>query len=110
MALICIASSLAQFFITQGSFTAPVTWQLKTLCYRLFILNVFAALAGTTLDSILGAIFENSYYCHLKRKIVSKKSMTTTRVSGTDLMTGSNVNYVSGIIVGIATGILAQYL
>eukprot|EP01080_Neovahlkampfia_damariscottae_P006361 gene6361-10367_t len=73
----------------------------------LLVVCSFSSVFGSLLDSVLGGIFEYSGYCKEKKKIVKIKTSTTKDISGFDLLSGDSINFISGGITGIITGIVA---
>jgi uncharacterized protein (TIGR00297 family) len=76
---------------------------------RLFTL---AALLGTTLDSVLGALLQLSVWDDDEKKIVSKNltSPRSTHISGIDLLTNSGVNFFSALLTMLLVGIYGVLL
>jgi uncharacterized protein (TIGR00297 family) len=114
-----------------ASFLAGLSYSVITVLYvvieernvtsfniliALFCLPIFAAMFGTILDSVLGALFE--YSCYSKRKGVVLKQYdpkedvgdNLVHISGLDILSGNHTNFLSGVVTGLLTGVLALYL
>ena len=98
---ICLGliTSIAMFFTTE----------LKIQTFLLIMLiSTFSSVFGSILDSILGSLFEYSGYCTEKKKIVKVKTKTTKDISGSNILSGDAVNFISGTIIGIFVGLLMK--
>jgi uncharacterized protein (TIGR00297 family) len=84
--------------------------------YPILFLTIFAAMFGTLLDSILGALFEYSGFSKRKGVILNKYDKeedfgdNLQHISGLNILTGCHVNYISGVVTGLLTGLIALYL
>ena len=120
--LICIDFCYARFIgfnevgqmLVQGaSEDLPFFTQLLSILtyqYPIVILCIFAALFGTTLDSILGAIFEYSGYDKERNVVVKKPGKNVTTISGLAWLNGNQVNFLAGSITGLVSATLSLWL
>lgn len=73
-------------------------------------LSVFAGTLGSILDSYLGAIFQYSGYCSLRKKVVNLKYKTSEHITGWDVLDNDQVNLFSSLIISVVTPIVGYYL
>lgn len=78
--------------------------------WPILVLATFAGLVGSLVDSYLGAIFQYSGFCSVRKKITSKKSSTTKHVSGSDVLDNDLVNFSSSCVMAISTPLLGYYI
>ncbi|KAF0972508.1 hypothetical protein FDP41_009411 [Naegleria fowleri] len=92
----------------------PLLTQLLTVLsyqYPIVILCIFSALFGTTLDSVLGAIFEYSGYDEEKKMVVKKPGGEKVKhISGFGILSGNQVNFLSGCITGLVCATMSLWL
>jgi len=82
----------------------------------IFFLTVFASMFGTLFDSVLGALLEYSGFSKRKDKIVKEYDESEdfngnlVHISGLNVLSGCEINYLSGVVTGLCTGLLAVYI
>ena len=96
----------AAFWI--GGLLVPVATGRLELAARfaaqwpVLVVGLGAGLAGSLLDSLLGATVQFSGYCSERERMVSKPGPTVTRVSGLNFLSNSMVNFVSAVTCAVA--------
>lgn len=96
----------AAFWI--GGLLVPVVTGRLELAARfaaqwpVLVVGLGAGLAGSLLDSLLGATVQFSGYCSERERMVSKPGPTVTRVSGLNFLSNSMVNFVSAVTCAVA--------
>ena len=80
------------------SFTAdyPAQWPV-------ILLDGFAGLFGSFIDSVLGATLQYSGFCEEQKKVVSKPSSTVKHICGKNILDNHLVNLLSSSISAIVT-------
>ena len=69
-----------------------------------------AGVFGSLVDSVLGATIQYSGFCEERQKVVSKPGPTVTRISGSEFLSNSAVNLVSGVITAVVAAWLSPLL
>ncbi|EFC49180.1 predicted protein, partial [Naegleria gruberi] len=77
--------------------------------YPIVVLCIFSALFGTTLDSVLGAIFEYSGFDEEKKIVVKQPGPNVKTISGLSWLNGNQVNFLSGCITGLGKYLIFHF-
>lgn len=77
--------------------------------YPIVVLCIFSALFGTTLDSVLGAIFEYSGFDEDKKIVVKQPGPNVKTISGLSWLNGNQVNFLSGCITGLGKYLIFHF-
>ena len=96
------------FLLSLKLFLGSDNFDIETQ-YPVLILTLYAGLFGSLIDSLLGAFFQYSGYCSLRKKVVSQPSVTTTFISGSDVFDNDQVNLLSSFIMALLTPTFAYY-
>eukprot|EP00903_Cladosiphon_okamuranus_P012677 g11857.t1 len=82
----------------------------------LIVLGAVSGLAGSVLDSLMGAILQGSYYDENRKVIVEKTPAPgpskgdVKRVCGRNMLTNEQVNILSAVITSVLAGVLGPLL
>lgn len=71
-------------------------------------LGLFAGLAGSIIDSFLGALLQFSGYDSAEDRVVSRPGENVHAICGKDVLTNNQVNFVSASITAALTAGLAS--
>eukprot|EP00111_Clytia_hemisphaerica_P016673 TCONS_00049430-protein len=96
------------FLLSLKLFVGSDTFDMETQ-YHALRLTFYAGLFGSIVDSLLGAFFQYSGYCSLRKKVVSQPSRTTEFISGSPVFDNDQVNLLSSLIMAVITPIYAYY-
>ena len=96
------------FLLSLKLFVGSDNFDMETQ-YPVLRLTLFAGLFGSIIDSLLGAFFQYSGYCSLRKKVVSQPSRSTKFIAGSDVFDNDQVNLLSSFIMTLITPIFAYY-
>ncbi|BBN13230.1 hypothetical protein MPTK1_6g01860 [Marchantia polymorpha subsp. ruderalis] len=97
------------FFIV-GYFTASCTGRTGSAQWLLLPIGTAVGLLGSLFDSVLGATVQFSGNCAVRKKVVGKPGPTVKRISGYDILTNTGVNFVSALLMSLATAAACLYI
>lgn len=75
--------------------------------WPVIIVGTISGFLGSLIDSLLGATFQYSGYCHVKRCIVERPGDTVEYISGCSVLDNHSVNLVSSLLMALITPRLA---
>jgi len=78
--------------------------------WQLIILGAMTGFLGSLLDSLLGATLQYSAYCAHHQKVVGKPSSTTRHITGLDVLSNHQVNFVSALLTALLSPYIARFL
>lgn len=88
----------------------------KRVILVIFGLTIGASMLGTLFDSVAGALFEYSGFSRSRNKVVKEYSEKEDRegdlihISGLNILNGCQINFLSGVVTGVCTGVAALYI
>ncbi|KAL3691443.1 hypothetical protein R1sor_005094 [Riccia sorocarpa] len=97
-------------FFVVGYFTAVCTAQSVKSQWLLLPIGTAVGLLGSLFDSVLGATVQFSGICAVRKKVVGKPGPTVKRITGYDILTNTGVNFVSSLLMSLATAAACLYL
>lgn len=78
-----------------GRFESDIHWPI-------LLIGLFTGLLGSLIDSLLGGYFQYSGFNRKTRKIQNEPGPDVEHISGYDLLSNNQVNFLSCLIVAIA--------
>lgn len=88
----------------------PRQW-IEAPQWPIILLCIVAACGGSMLDSVLGSTLEYSGLCPEQGRVVYRERNTRAIwISGLDVLSGNQVNFISALIMGLMSGIISLYL
>ncbi|CAM6097143.1 unnamed protein product [Calypogeia fissa] len=97
-------------FFVAGLFTASCTGASAQKQWLIIIVGTVVGLLGSLFDSVLGATVQFSGYCAVRKKVVGKPGPTVKRITGYDILTNTGVNFVSALLMALATAAACLYV
>lgn len=70
-------------------------------------LGFFGGFFGSMVDSLIGSTLQYSAFCPLRKKVVNHPGPSIQHITGLDILSNCQVNFLSAIITAIATGFIA---
>lgn len=75
--------------------------------WPVMIVGTISGFLGSLIDSLIGATFQYSGYCHVRRCIVERPGDTVEYISGCSVLDNHSVNLVSSLLTALITPRLA---
>lgn len=97
-------------FVALGFLTTSCPSNIAQKQLLLIPVSTVAGLAGSVIDSILGATLQYSGFCTVRNKVVGKPGPTVKKISGLSILDNNAVNLISILLTTLLTAFTCLYI